>query len=359
MTDRHRNNFDLIRLVIALQVVLLHSMAYAGVSDAPIYKIIRAVPPLAVFFFISGYLLSDSLDRDPSLLAYARRRILRVYPIIWAIFALTLVVIGVQGFITPEFRAADFWPWVVAQLTVGQFYNPEALRDYGVGVANGQLWTVPVEVGFYILLPLLLVVWRRAGSLALVLIACLSLWVGQWSGSRETVVQKLVHVSVVPHLWQFLLGVLAHRHRDRVITLVRGRFAIWFAVFAVVASLAPPWSAPVVVALALLIPAAAFTAEGLASRLLNGNDISFGLYGFHMLVLNVLLEQDIRGWTAVGATLAITIGLACLSWRYVESPALALKSKRRRTPVVALADVRRLPDPRFARSGSERPAPVE
>lgn len=43
--------------------------------------------------------------------------------------------------------------WILAQLTLGQAYNPSSFRDIGVGVINGSLWTLTVEIIFYAIVP--------------------------------------------------------------------------------------------------------------------------------------------------------------------------------------------------------------
>jgi hypothetical protein len=53
-----------------------------------------------------------------------------------------------------DFVRAHALPWLAAQLTIGQFYNPVFLRGYGLGVLNGSLWTIPLEQ-FCVLVPLL------------------------------------------------------------------------------------------------------------------------------------------------------------------------------------------------------------
>ena len=46
---------------------------------------------------------------------------------------------------------------LIGQLTLFQFFTPDALRDFGYGCPNGSLWTIPVEIEFYILIPLILI----------------------------------------------------------------------------------------------------------------------------------------------------------------------------------------------------------
>ena len=50
---------------------------------------------------------------------------------------------------------SQFFLWFVAQSTFFQFFNPDFLRGFGVGVLNGSLWTIALELQFYILTPIL------------------------------------------------------------------------------------------------------------------------------------------------------------------------------------------------------------
>jgi peptidoglycan/LPS O-acetylase OafA/YrhL len=71
----------------------------------------------------------------------------------------------------------------------------------------------------------------------------------------------------------------------------------------------------------------ALSFRGVSHRLLRGLDLSFGLYLFHMLVINSLVELQLggsSGWILL--TYVVTAALALLSWRLVEQPVL----KRRR-----------------------------
>jgi peptidoglycan/LPS O-acetylase OafA/YrhL len=68
----------------------------------------------------------------------------------------------------------------------------------------------------------------------------------------------------------------------------------------------------------------AYTMPGL-SRALHGNDISYGVYIYHMPVINLLLYHGVTGTNGLLITAALVGVLGFLSWKLVEKPALALK----------------------------------
>jgi peptidoglycan/LPS O-acetylase OafA/YrhL len=80
--------------------------------------------------------------------------------------------------------------------------------------------------------------------------------------------------------------------------------------------------------LAAVVLAGAFTRHELAARLLRGHDISYGLYLWHMIVINALVELGLLGaWRHVALAAVLAVLAAMLSWRLVERPALSLKRR--------------------------------
>jgi peptidoglycan/LPS O-acetylase OafA/YrhL len=64
----------------------------------------------------------------------------------------------------------------------------------------------------------------------------------------------------------------------------------------------------------------------LSRRLLAGNDISYGLYLYHMPLLNAYIAAGaVRSFGGGTLVFAVSVCVAVLSWRLVEKPALALK----------------------------------
>jgi len=358
------NNFDLIRLLAAAQVVFIHAIGHTDllVSSPPwmrrVLDLVIMFPGVAVFFVISGFLVARSYERlrgNPR--AFLWHRALRIYPALLACLAVSLAVLAVFGFLGWEvLGSTTFWAWLAGQLTCGQFYNPEFFRGFGVGVVNGALWTISVELQFYVLLPLLyalaypLVGRTRLHRLlvpALFLLSFCSFWlvdieVNGIGGFREAPIgAKLLFISIIPHLWMFILGIVLHRHFDRVRGLLEGRFLFHFAAYTALAAVRniaigrdSPWSGlfylgylPERILLATMTISAAYSARRLSGRLLGGVDVSYGVYIYHFLIINVFIElgwmQSL--WSVAGVFVLAGIAGAA-SWFGVEKRALALKS---------------------------------
>jgi peptidoglycan/LPS O-acetylase OafA/YrhL len=62
------------------------------------------------------------------------------------------------------------------------------------------------------------------------------------------------------------------------------------------------------------------------ARLLRGNDAFYGIYLFHMLIVNVLVEAGIVGhvWLLPVVMLG-AVGVGWVSWKALEQPMLRLK----------------------------------
>src|SRR5438270_5456647 len=142
--DRTRsNNFDLVRLFGALQVAFVHATQHLHAAPlTPFAAFLGYFPGVPVFFAVSGFLVSLSLERATTLKQYAVNRVLRIFPALWVCFLVSLVILLVSGISLPAL--GDFVIWTATQLTVFQFYNPDWLRCFGVGALNGSLLTIPV-----------------------------------------------------------------------------------------------------------------------------------------------------------------------------------------------------------------------
>ncbi len=164
---RHLNNFDLIRLAAAAQVMIGHTMRWMHTSIAQpalaaIFGVTAFTPGgFSVFFVISGFLITKSFASRPDDLGrYVRNRALRLYPGLWAALAVSLTcMIVLGGFAVHFIGTPKFFAWFAEEALFPLGYTPQFLRGYGVGVPNGSLWSIPVEMQFYALVPIFYAHW--------------------------------------------------------------------------------------------------------------------------------------------------------------------------------------------------------
>jgi peptidoglycan/LPS O-acetylase OafA/YrhL len=367
--SRH-NNFDLIRLLAACQVVAMHVGEHMEIAVPGVFTFFPGVP---IFFIVSGFLVTASLARCATLGEYFRNRALRIYPALWAMTLVSLILLAALGDLNAGTPRLKLVLYVLGQSTFLQHVagGLGMFRSFGTGGVNGALWTIATELQFYAWLPLMFWLanhFPRYRVLFLVILLCASLLLYElllpaftapgWD--KTSLAWRLiafVYISLPTHLFGFLIGVLCYLKLPALLRLVRGKFPYWMVAYAIFVAVAwrivglAGWNlekdAVFVLAqrllLAGLILSVAFSAPGLAHRILRGNDISYGVYIYHMLVINTLLQLGLRGWWPYGMLAAfLTAVAAYCSWRWIEKPALRLKRtvhSPRAAPLLVQRDV--------------------
>jgi peptidoglycan/LPS O-acetylase OafA/YrhL len=339
-SDWRVNNFDLLRLLAALQVAVVHSIGIlkpTGYFARLLGAGLDRFPGVPIFFVISGVLISKSYEHSDSLRDYLRNRCLRIFPGLWVCLVVSVAVIlalgvGSLGRIT----APDWLLWWAGQMSIFQNLQATFLEPLSTGL-NGSLWTIPIELEFYIVLPALygiLRLRRRLGNMRLLAIALASLAVQLLIvNSHRSVGQvraySLLEVTLAPYLWMFLVGVSIQRNWSTVRGWLFGR-AHWWGLGYLMLCAAARWlrvdtggnnMSPVyLLPLAGLIVSLAMSAPQLSDRILRHHDVSYGLYLYHMLVIDLLVAPS--GWASFAAAIIVSFGLAALSWILIEKPYL-------------------------------------
>jgi len=344
----HRNNFDLIRLVAAVQVMLTHGIAHLKLElPEVIERSINAFPGVPIFFVVSGFVIAGSYRRQCSIGDYAFNRARRIYPALWVNLLGITVLLAVAGNLNFGPDHLRFWIWhVVAFITGSDYIASQNLGSIFGGEGHlpfypsGVLWTLPVEIGFYLLAPLILMNRLQSRRIAGISIA---LWTAAslaffWLVRREG--DLIIFVGL--YLWIFLLGTAAQVYWDRIQHLFVGKAVFWLAAHAglTVLIVSITGSLPVYVVpqwlnilhtctLAGLTLSAAFTVPWLAAKALRGNDISYGLYLWHMPVFcTFIIAGLIGGWHWFVVASAVAAALATASMLLVERPASKLRRQR-------------------------------
>ncbi len=334
------NNFDLIRLFAATQVLIFHSISHLQIKGCSQWiNLIGPLKGVPIFFVISGFLISASIEEHFELKNYLRNRILRIYPALWACIILSVFTI----YFVANINFLN-WPgirWFLAQC-VGIIYTPFFLKIYGFGSYNGSLWTIPVELQFYILLPVIYYVNSKITSKELIktiiisilfLLFCLiAYYITNYNSTAhlsESTIQKLLRYSFIPHLYLFLLGVLLQRFQVYKYKVLRNKGLFWIIGYLLYSFLIPPNAVLMVFGnlfLGICMISIAYSFSGLSNKILQGNDISYGVYIYHGLVVGILVQLKIVGnFYYLSIVLVVTYFIAFLSWKLLEVPFIKMK----------------------------------
>jgi len=341
----HRlNNFDLIRLLAAVQVFFMHSVVWLKLPISPmVAEVVDWFPGVPVFFMISGVLVTHSFVRLPTLRQYLRHRALRIFPALWVCLAISFLLAAWQGNLTHSSLFLQTVIWAVMQGSFFQFVN----FYVNPGVTNGVLWSIATELQFYIVLPLLisggshLFKGKARISVALIALAAASSAFHAWNLSHQAqLLPKLFpifYASVLANGYLFIFGALAYLWQDRLHHWCQDKFLIFLAIYLIVRSTLFATGIPayqlhssmlgmlVYPLLGLVIYSFAFSFQGLSQRILKGNDFSYGIYIYHMPVIYALIHLKIEGASGLALATIAVASLAALSWLFIERPALSLK----------------------------------
>ena len=338
--DSFRPDIEGLRGIAVLLVVLFHSSLVVGIPGGFI--------GVDVFFVISGFLITGLLLRERersgriSLTAFYARRVRRLLPA--AVVALACTLVASFIVLAPLDRASVALDAAAAALSVGNIRFAMAEGDYFASIASPSpllhFWSLAVEEQFYFVWPALVLVASRGhrprlgAGIALVVVLAVSLAANIVVSGTAV---NWAFYSLPTRAWQLSLGGLiavAAAPLARVplpLTTALG----WIALPAIVGaamvfdgSLAYPgaWAlVPTLAAAALIVGGRNAYGPG---RLLALppirflGRISYSLYLWHWPVLVLpLIALEAEPPAAMRAVLvAVAVGAAWLSWRYVEEP---------------------------------------
>ncbi len=325
------NCINLIRLLAAIQVFLGHAQAHLDVNVVPdfIFDLLSVLQGVPVFYVLSGFLIWDSIQRTKDFKQFCKKRIFRLYPELWGGVLLNFVLIIVL------FGSQIKWaPYLVFQLTQGsvlQFWTPDFLRDYGCGTPNGSLPTILVMLQAYLVMWLLYPllhgksIWRWVVALLLGIVLNFSPMAV--SKLPVAVVAKLFRQTMIPFFWLFLFGMAINEFFDYCIKWLKRLWPIFLVLAAAV--VIADFDITVIYGLlkcSLMAPAIIGFAYSFPKIRIK-NDYSYGIFIYHMIVVNGLIQLGFKGkiW-AVFAAAIITIILAMVSYHTVG----ALSRKKRK-----------------------------
>nr|WP_315487055.1 acyltransferase [uncultured Undibacterium sp.] len=338
------NNLNFLRLIAAGLVLYGHSAILLGHPE-PLFLSWMPLGPLgvAIFFVISGYLVTQSWQQDPNLRRFFIRRCLRIFPGLIVCVLLCIFVLG---------------PWLTS-LSLKQYFAHEAtwsyLRNIGLYIVyylpgvfehgrvpnavNGSLWSLPLEFFLYIAVALLgMISTKKWMTIATFLASALLYLFWAQSATEMLVVYGTDLRQLFINGTYFWAGAVFYQ-----LDLKR-YFSITSVVLAGVGMLCIQTNFPQYLFLAgwgllpLIVLAFGLSTNEFLTRMTATGDYSYGvyIYAFPVQQAIVFLYPNLSFGIYVGLCSAVTLMLAIFSWHLVEKTALAFKP---RSPALAGAIV--------------------
>lgn len=342
-----QNNFHLIRFTAATLVLYGHCypLTNRGNYDA-ITLITQGIFPTAhmgvcIFFVVSGYLVSQSLQNSPTILSFIWKRIIRIFP---ALIVVIIICVVVGGTIFTTLSSREYWQnhetyrflkLIKLYPHVG-FTLPGVFKTLPVKDVNGSLWTLPYEVTMYLFLVVLQMCGlfsRRNIILFLFLFSFpfITYFFFNYHPTRLIPILHLTFNDTLEFALFFMAGTLLFLFKDK----IQYRFIyffiivfLWFGLgflhittpimIKTISFLALPY---IILYLAML--------KGKLNNFGKIGDFSYGIYIYAFPVQQMIIQFygiEISIFKMFIMSFLIVLLLSILSWYLIEEKALRLKS---------------------------------
>jgi peptidoglycan/LPS O-acetylase OafA/YrhL len=351
-SDDDLNNFDAIRLAMALLVVWSHSFALyhpAGEMAEPISIITNGHYnagniAVMVFFTISGFLICESYLKTKNTFRFLLKRIRRIYPGYMVATAIGALVVVPLFSTVNAISASEIAKTIGLNLLLRDYAPPSNVfaRNYSQTL-NGSLWSIPFEFWCYIGLAalgafkLLTKRWLITGIVVLSVIIRVAL----------DVLDKKPGLGVIgdifgwPYLWLsilpcFFAGTAFFLFKS---TITRNRLVL----FGLIISFFLACHVPIDYKWQTILAEATFPAVTAYStfyfsfsnsikvrQVAAYGDFSYGTYLFAFPIQQMIASSFLLSFPFfLGTSLLLSLGAGLLSWNLVEKWFLAGREKPR------------------------------
>jgi peptidoglycan/LPS O-acetylase OafA/YrhL len=332
------NNFDLLRFAFATSVFIWHvGMLTQNKSFLWMNQLIHPFSYIAVpgFFVISGFLIFMSYENSESLKSYFSKRIARIYPAYFfvVIFCAIVGCFFSQNSWSQYFISKDWITYVFYNLIFLNFLQPTlpgVFQNNFETAVNGSLWTIKIEIAFYLAVPVLVWFLRKYNklvSLAIIYVLSYAYYQIVSSLAIATGYSFLTELArqLPGQLTYFASGALLYYYYD-----FFKQKSFWFLLFAVLIQTISYFARidfffPL--CLAIFVIYVVFQTPYIDFFKKRG-DFSYGIYIYHFPIVQVLIQYSLfetQPYLALFlTTLAITISSFC-SWHWLEKRFLQSK----------------------------------
>ncbi|TCN53782.1 acyltransferase [Flavobacterium circumlabens] len=325
-TMNNKNCFDFLRFFFAANILLAHLCELSQNSNLAFLSYFsNAIIAIKGFFVISGFLVAKSYVNTPSLKEYFVKRAKRILPayIVVILFSVLIFAFFSSHNFSDYFSDINTYKYLGWNLVFLNFMQP-CLPGLFVNnlhcAVNGALWTLKVEEGFYIVLPLIFYVIKKTRRTFLVLASLYILSLLYWF-TMDYLDKPLLAKQLPGYLSYFVTGIFLFLNFDFIMKYKKIilTFSVLLLMGYYILSLQTDWLYPAAFGCIVII-----TAYNLP--FLNNfgkyGDFTYGLYIYHFPVIQIFRQYDLfekyNAYLMAVAVILITLFFAVLSWFFIE-----------------------------------------
>lgn len=296
--DWRENCFDAIRLVAAYMVASVHwTKLGVQVNDSGLMQELRkfflCFPCVVVFFVISGFLAAASRENS-NCKKYLLSRLRRIYPALLISVFVNMIIMLVL-----YWNRIDWSYFIGCGIqAMGIAYTPSCMRQIPSGSMAGALWTVTVQLQFFVLIafiyPKLKKMDKRAWGLLLTVLFLVNIGAGEITGGP--IGRKILERTIFPYLIWFMFGTAAFIYKESVITWckkVTPLFLCVFVIYLATGRVLNEWGYYADVAITVLVLPITIGLSFSFGKIRIEKDYSFSIFLYHWMVLNVFAYFDL------------------------------------------------------------------
>lgn len=332
LSDR-KNNFDFIRIVLACLVFLAHLHDLnSNTNTFNFLSFISSVLAIKGFFIISGYLITTSYyNNEFNLKKYYLNRFARIYPAYIVVVLLSFMFLSLLSSSSIADYLLNYFnlKYLISNLMFLNFLQPglEGVFEHNpMPAINGALWTIKIEVMFYLILPLIIKFLHSMSSknkiIILSAIYCLSIAYSYFFS--KIIVIPTLEKQLPGHMDLFACGILCYYIKDDL-----KKYCNWLILPCIVALFFESYFhseifKPISLTVFIMFIALNFKALNNFGKF---GDFSFGIYLIHFPIIQTFIalgyfkENPIMYSLICFITILI---LSIISWNFIEKPSLKL-----------------------------------
>mgnify|MGYP002856666226 FL=1 len=156
------NAFNAIRFILCLVVVFMHTLGNVNIGNKYLLDGHMAV---CGFFIISGFWVTKSYFLSENLKTFFIKRIKKILPMYYiSVIGISIICVFFSSLSVQEYFGLEYAKYLFWNCLFLNFMHPNLPGCFEGNAVNGALWTIKVEIGFYIILPLIIYFWKRIKS---------------------------------------------------------------------------------------------------------------------------------------------------------------------------------------------------